>query len=134
MFLRQRHVEQDVQADDPRLVRNGVLRVEAEVTCPSPRPGECPCPMFCVCVKCSQRTAGEHRAGDERFGRDWRGGKGCACPACRDLRVLLDEIDAGFARVTAAENRLADYRSTRDLPPGPTTETSAARTQKARMP
>ncbi len=85
------------------------------------------CPMFCVCVKCSQHTAGEHRDGDERLGRDWRAGNGCGCPACRDLRAVLDEVDAGFARVTAAEDRLAAHRRLRDIPPEPTTNPSATR-------
>lgn len=76
------------------------------------------CPMFCVCQKCSQRTAGEHREGDERLGRDWRGGHGCGCPACRDLRAVLDEIDAGFARVTEAEKALARVRSFIQAAPG----------------
>ena len=76
-----------------------------------------PCSTFCICMKCSQRTAGEHRAGDERFGRYWRGGHGCACPACRDMRKLLDEIDAAFARVTAAENNLEAFRALKAILP-----------------
>ncbi len=69
------------------------------------------CPMFCTCEKCSSRIASEHRAGDERFGRDWRKGDGCGCGACRAERIKLDDIDASFARITELEQRLASVRA-----------------------
>ena len=67
--------------------------------------GLMPCSIFCVCTKCSQRIAGEHRAGDERLGRDWLGGHGCACSACRDLRTILNDIDASFKRLEELEKK-----------------------------
>lgn len=71
------------------------------------------CPQFCVCSKCSQRIAMEHRAADERCGRDWDTG-GCQCGACCETRQVFADIDAAFARVTAAEKALASYRAKRD--------------------
>jgi len=72
------------------------------------------CPMFCVCDKCSGRVAAEHRAGDERFGRDWRNGDGCGCAACRLTRKNLDDIDASFSRIAALEADLARIRALKD--------------------
>lgn len=69
-------------------------------------------PMFCVCSKCSQRIAMEHFDADARCGRDWRTG-GCQCGACKEMRRVFADIDAAFARVTAAEKALADYRNGR---------------------
>jgi hypothetical protein len=45
------------------------------------------CPLFCACSRCSQRIAMEHRAADERCGRDWDAG-GCQCGACREARKV----------------------------------------------
>jgi len=44
----------------------------------------------------------EHRAADERCGRDWDK-DGCQCGACRETRKVFAEIDAAFARAKAAE-------------------------------
>lgn len=49
------------------------------------------------CLGCAARaTAADHRAGDERFGRDWLRA-GCQCGACRLVRVEM-----GFGAASAA--------------------------------
>lgn len=69
------------------------------------------CLNFCVCDKCSSRIAMEHRAADERFGRDWENGGGCACAACRLTRENLADIDARFKRIADLQKRLNRIRA-----------------------
>ncbi|HEY6875581.1 MAG TPA: hypothetical protein VI384_04405 [Candidatus Dormibacteraeota bacterium] len=70
----------------------------------------CNLPGFCVCAICSSKTASEHRAGDERFGRDWRKGDGCGCGTCRSERAKLDDIDNRFAHISKLEDDLRRVR------------------------
>jgi hypothetical protein len=70
--------------------------------------------LFCVCDRCTIATGQEHAAADKACGRDWV----CACGACRRARVLqataLQEIDAGFARITVLHNTLARIRKIKE--------------------
>lgn len=58
-------------------------------------------PMFCVCDSCAFDVAMAHKAGDERFGRDWTAGNGCGCASCRKFRP----IEASFRRIAELEKQ-----------------------------